>query len=289
MKTSEPFVSVVVTTIGKREIRKCIDSVLNSSYKNFELIVVNDGGKINLKEKGFRIVNQEHKGLAAARNNGIKNSKGKIIAFIDDDAVAEKDWLEKLVFSFVFPEIGAVSGKSIEYFKNKTMENMLWTCNKYGLIKVNPEKLEKNDFFVVHGCNMAFTRKALESVGFEDENFTFYFDEIDLSWRLHKAGYKIVTNSDAVVHHFIKSNIRFGNKFGFGKFKYYFALKNFNHLFFFPLLVWNDLPLLLNEIKVSFQAFLKKELSFKDFLQEAYYSLAGRIDGTGKAFIDLIK
>jgi len=289
MKTSNPFFSVVITTIGKRPIQKTIDSVLNSSYTNFELIVVNDGGKINLTEKGFRLINQKHKGLAAARNTGIKNSKGEIIAFIDDDAIAEKDWLKKIVSSFSCPEIGGVSGKTIEYFKNKTSENFLWTCNNYGLIKVNPKKIEKNDFIVVHGCNMAFSRKALEKVNFLDENFTFYFDEIDLSARLYKAGFKIAVNPEAIVHHYIKSNLRFGNLFEFGKFKYYFALKNFNSFFFFPLLLLNDFPLMLNDVKNFFLKFLKKDISFKAFLHESFLVFLGRISGTRKAFIELRK
>jgi len=289
LKTNNPLVSVVITTIGQREIRKAIDSVLNSSYKNFELIVVNDGAKINLTEKGFCLINQEHKGLAAARNTGIKKAKGEIIAFIDDDAVAEKNWLKEIVSSFVSAEIGAVSGKSIEYFEGKTTENRLWVCNKFGLIKVNPKKLEKNDFIVLHGCNMALSKKVLQKVNFEDENFIFYFDEIDLSWRIQKAGFKIAVNPNAIVRHFIKSNARFGNKFGFGKFKYYFALKNFNSLFFLPLLLLNDFPFLLNDLKRSFQDLLKKKLSLKGFLIEFYSIFAGRVFGTGKAFIDLIK
>ncbi|MFH1663854.1 MAG: glycosyltransferase [archaeon] len=282
----KPFVSVIITTFGLRNsIKKTIESVLNSSYRNFELIVVNDGAEINLKPEGFHIINQEHKGLAAARNTGIRNSKGKFIAFIDDDAVAEKNWLEELVLSFVSDGVGAVSGTAIEYF-DKPETNVFWTCNNFGLIKVNPAEMKKNDFIVVHGCNMAFSRKALEEVNFIDENFTFYFDEIDLSFRLLKKGFKIINNRKAVVHHFIKSNARFGNKFEFGKFKYYFALKNFNSRFFFLFLVLNDLPFLLNDLKESVKLFLKGKMGFRRLLQDIYFIFAGRVSGTRKAFID---
>lgn len=281
-----PLVSVIVCTNGNRKINKCITSVLASCYKNFELIIVDDGANIDLKQKGFVIVRQEHKGLTASRNTGIKNSKGEIIAFLDDDTEVEKNWIQEIVNSFESEEIGGISGKSIEYFKDKTSENSLWTCNKYGLIKVNPKKTEKNDFIVVHGCNMAFTRKALEDVNFFDENFNYYYDEIDLATRITKKGYKIKVNPKAVVHHFINSHPRFGNKFEFGKFKYYFALKNFNSGIFFLLLVVNDFPFMINDIKRSFICFQKKQMSFTEFLQDAYFVVAGRISGTKKYFLN---
>ncbi len=288
MNSSKPFVSVIIPAVGKRRIHKAIESVLNSSYPFFELIVVNDGGKINFEPNGFKLIEQKHKGLASARNTGIKNSKGKIIAFIDDDAKAEKNWIEEMVSGFVSDEIGAVSGKSIEYFAGKTEENILWACNNYGLIKVNPTELKKNDFTVVHGCNMAFSKKALDAVNGFDENFSFYFDEIDLSLRLNRAGYKINVNPDAIVHHFIKSNLRFGNLFEFGKFKYYFVLKNYG-FFSFPLLVLKDLPLMFYDIKIFFVHFLNKKIFFRKFVHESFLIFLGRISGTRKAFIDFMR
>jgi len=284
---SNPFVSVVICTFGERDIFKSINAVLSSDYKNFELIVVNDGCKIKLKPEGFKVVNQKHKGLTASRNVGIKHSKGEIIAFVDDDAVAEKNWIKEMVSAFSSPETGAVGGKTIEYF-DKPEENILWVCNKYGLVKVNPKKIEKEDFIVLHGCNMAFSKKALKEIDFFNESFNYYYDEIDISVRLLKKGFKIKVNEKAVVHHYIKGNVRFGNKFEFAKYKYYFALKNFNSFFFFPLLVFNDLPLALNDTKDSLLYFFNGKISFSKMLREIFFVFAGRISGTRKAFIELM-
>jgi glycosyltransferase involved in cell wall biosynthesis len=284
-----PFVSVVICTYKKREsLRKAIDSVLDSSYRNFELIVVSDGGKIDLSQKGFILLEQKHRGLASARNTGIKNSKGEIIAFTDDDCIVERDWLKEIVNSFDSPEIGAVSGKSIEYF-HEPKENLFWTCNRFGLIKVNPKKIDKNDFVVVHGCNMAFSRKALEEINFFDENFTYYFEEIDVAVRLLKKGFKIKINGKAVVKHYLSTGIRFGNKFEYGKFKYYFALKNFHSFFFFPFLVLNDLPFLFSEIRNSFSLLLSGKSGLREFFRDLFFVFAGRISGTRKAFMYFLK
>ncbi len=278
---NNPFVSVVICTYKKRNsLQKAIDSVLNSDYSNFELIVVDDGGKSEIPKKGFKLIKQKHKGLAAARNTGIKNSSGEIIAFTDDDCIVEKNWLKEIVLAFDL-NTSAISGKSIEYF-DKPKQHVLWICNKFGRIKINSEKLKKNDFISVHGCNMAFTRKALEKVNFFDESFPYFFEEIDLSARIHKKKLKIKVNEKAIVHHFLNKNIKYGNNFEFIKFKYYFALKNFNSFFFFPLLVFNDFPVLLNELKDLIIFFTKKKISFFDLFRLSYLVFVSRVSGTKK-------
>ena len=85
---------------------KSIKSVLNQTYKDFELIIVNDGSKDKTEEKckqlteGFdnvRVITQENQGVSTARNTGIQNATGKYIAFIDSDDEYKECFLEKMV------------------------------------------------------------------------------------------------------------------------------------------------------------------------------------------------
>lgn len=86
-------------------MRKCIDSILEQSYKNFELILINDGssdssGEIcdeyTMKDKRVRVIHQKNGGASSARNNGLKNATGKYIYFIDsDDYLAHNEVFEK--------------------------------------------------------------------------------------------------------------------------------------------------------------------------------------------------
>ena len=81
-------------------IKKCLDSVTSQTYKDYEVIIINDGSTDKsmeiAKKYDFKIINQQNQGQSAARNKGIKNSKGEYIVFLDSDDTIEKDLLKKL-------------------------------------------------------------------------------------------------------------------------------------------------------------------------------------------------
>lgn len=85
-------------------IRKCINSVLCQTYKNYEIIIVNDGStdsttdilKKEYKKKNIKLIDKENGGLSSARNTGLKYVKGKYIIFLDSDDWWEKDLLDNL-------------------------------------------------------------------------------------------------------------------------------------------------------------------------------------------------
>jgi len=106
------FVSIIICTHRSEryeDLVEAINSLLSQSYNNLEIIVVVDGNKelydkIVVKsgiEEGDKadvkvILNEENLGLSESRNKGIKEAKGDVIAFFDDDAVADEDWLKEL-------------------------------------------------------------------------------------------------------------------------------------------------------------------------------------------------
>lgn len=81
-------------------IKKCLDSVTRQTYKDYEVIIINDGSTDKsmeiAKKYDFKIINQQNQGQSAARNKGIKNAKGEYIVFLDSDDTIEKDLLKKL-------------------------------------------------------------------------------------------------------------------------------------------------------------------------------------------------
>lgn len=101
-------VSIIIPVYNSEKyIKKCIDSVLNQSYTNIEIIIINDGSKDNsdkiLKEfekkyhEKINYIVQENMGVAKTRNKGIKIATGDYIAFIDNDDYIEKDYIQTLV------------------------------------------------------------------------------------------------------------------------------------------------------------------------------------------------
>ena len=96
-----PKFSIIIPVYNVEEyIKECLDSVMNQTYKDFEVIVVNDGTKDKsmdiVKKYKVKTVNQENQGLSAARNNGEKHAKGEYIIFLDSDDTIEKDLLKEL-------------------------------------------------------------------------------------------------------------------------------------------------------------------------------------------------
>lgn len=102
-------VSIIIPVYNAaRHLEKCLNSVLNQTYDNIEVVIVNDGSTDNSKEicelfaeknKQIKLINQENSGPSVARNSGIKSSTGKYIQFVDSDDTIEKDMTQKYVDS----------------------------------------------------------------------------------------------------------------------------------------------------------------------------------------------
>ena len=99
-----PKVSVIIPTYNREEfITETIKSVLNQTYKDFEIIVVDDGSTDNTKQKlepfksKIKLIEQKNSERAVARNNGVKSSSGEYIAFLDSDDLWIKNKLENQV------------------------------------------------------------------------------------------------------------------------------------------------------------------------------------------------
>ncbi len=128
-----PKVSVMIPVYnGEKTLKQCIASVLNQSYKNYEVIVVDNNSTDETEEiiKKFHKLNpkvkyifEEKIGRSAARNAGIKSSVGKIVVMTDSDCVVSKNWIEKIIRPIVYENETAVMGFEEDLVKN------YWTKN----------------------------------------------------------------------------------------------------------------------------------------------------------------
>jgi glycosyltransferase involved in cell wall biosynthesis len=203
MSHVDDMISIIIPVYNKEKtIRKCLDSLLNQSYsKEYEIIVVDDGSNDRTKEivekfERVKLLKQEHKGPASARNLGAKQAKGEIILFTDADCIADKHWAKEMVKPFENPEIVGVQGR----YETKQKEliarfSQLEIEDRYERMKT----FETIDFI---GSYSAGYRKGvfLKSGGF-DESFPIASGEDpELSFRLSKE-YKMVFNPNAKVYH----------------------------------------------------------------------------------------
>lgn len=106
MGNTNSLISVIVPIYNAEQyLEKCIDSIINQTYTNFEIILVNDGSTDNSgsicdeyakKDSRIRVIHKENGGLSSARNVGLDNANGEYVSFVDSDDWIEQDMLETL-------------------------------------------------------------------------------------------------------------------------------------------------------------------------------------------------
>jgi GT2 family glycosyltransferase len=198
----------VCTYNGKRTIRDCLEGLRKVDYPNFEVIVVNDGStdgtEIIAKEYGFRVISIPNGGLSNARNVGLRASKGEIVAYIDDDAVPDPQWLTYLAATFLSTDHAGVGGPNIPPADDGPVAECV--ANAPG----GPVHVLLTDREAEHipGCNMAFRKAALEEIGGFDAQFRIAGDDVDLCWRLLERGWTLGFNPAAMVWHHRRNSIK---------------------------------------------------------------------------------
>jgi glycosyltransferase involved in cell wall biosynthesis len=229
------LVSILLPTYNRANLLpQCIDSIIAQSYYNWELIISDDAStddtsaisqqytKINPRIRYIK--NFSRLGLPANRNVAISLSLGKIMFFIEDDLVVEKDCLEILVDTFEAlvnsgENVGAIAPKLLLKSKDRFTKGPLSldtkiTKNKsacrfdtktglmYRNFDISGDKIE--DVPDVHACSL-YLKDALQKVGGYEENAykgNYTCEEVDLNFRIRKIGYKLYFQPNAVVHHY---------------------------------------------------------------------------------------
>jgi O-antigen biosynthesis protein len=215
-----PAVSVVVCTHnGEATLGECLARLATLTYPDYETIVVNDGSSAACAEiaraHGAILVETEHRGLGHARNRGIEVAWGEIVAFLDDDAYPDADWLHYVAALLRANGHAGVGGPNIPPEDDGFLAECV-AAAPGGPIHVLVSDREAEH---VPGCNMAFRKDVLEAVGNFDERFLAAGDDVDVCWRLQKAGRTLGFSAGAVVMHRRRDSIRryLRQQFGYGK------------------------------------------------------------------------
>src|SRR5262245_45792264 len=214
-----PRVSVVCCSYnGEATIRDTLAGLAKLDYPDYEVIVIDDGSTdataAIARSYGASVVSTPNQGLSAARNLGLEAATGKIVAYIDDDAYPEPDWLTHLVSRFGEGFCG-VGGPNLLPPEDGAVAECV--ANAPG----GPCHVLLSDREAEHipGCNMAFEKVWLESVGGFDPVFRAAGDDVDLCWRLQEAGGSLGFHPAAVVWHHRRSSLSryWRQQVGYGK------------------------------------------------------------------------
>lgn len=163
-----PKASIVIATLNNAKVlKKVLNGMLSLDYPNdYEIIVVNDGSTDNTKEmlqkefgknKRIKIINLPRSGVCKARNAGIKQASFPIVVNMDHDCIPEKVWLRKIVEPFEDKKVGVTT-----------------SFGGYG------------------GTSTAFRKELLDKAGGYDEDYFYYREDTDLTFKIMELGYQFV-------------------------------------------------------------------------------------------------
>ncbi len=186
-----------------------LPSLINQSYDNFEIIVVDDGSndstyniakkyEFQTETKSLKVYTKANSGKANSINYAIKRSNGELIMVVDADSKLEKNAAELMVKYFLNPEIAAVAGSVYVSNRNNLITKLQALEYIEGLNMVRNGQAFLKLVNIIPGPIGMFRKKALIEVGlYDDDTFA---EDCDVTLKLIAKGYKIDFESDAVAY-----------------------------------------------------------------------------------------
>lgn len=229
---------MVPTRNNEDTIGELLESLAKQSLAAFEVIVVDSSSdrtpEIALRYPFVRVVRVPPTGINVARNAGVKEARGEIVAFIDGDCRAPRDWLESIARFFEGKTTAVAVGGSVltaEELRGSTVA-MYYNEALWPMMTVYEREVEitAGNFHKVrvpNGNNMAFRRGALLANPF-DESIKGGYDEVELLWRLCASGCKVYATPSIKVEHFHTGSLRrmLKRAFSYGRGHYLFFAKH---------------------------------------------------------------
>ena len=172
-------ISIIVPIYNvENYIEKCIKSVLRQTYRNFELLLVNDGSPDNSKmicekyqmiDSRVKLLNKKNGGLSDARNYGIQNATGEYLMFLDgDDFWGDKSALEKLVNRITITNVDVLNFSYVKYYEEEK-KKVPYFYNIPNMPLNHEEKeqqvnyIMKNSLYIASACNKLLKKELFES------------------------------------------------------------------------------------------------------------------------------
>jgi len=194
----QPLVSVVIVNWNRKDdLRECLESIRNQTYKNIEIIVVDNhstDGSIKIVRKEFPevkliVMPDSSYGACETFNIGFANATGEYIAILDDDVMLSPDWIEKIVKKF------ETEPKDTAMIATKIIDplGLMWPSEN------NADKEFYCGNFI--GAGAMIKREALEKTRYYPKEYFIYWNEEELAAQLLSKGYKIKYFPEVKTYH----------------------------------------------------------------------------------------
>jgi len=212
-----PLVSIIIINMnGKSYLEICLPSLIEETYTNKEVIIVDNGsvdGSVEfIKENYPKIVVIENKyntGFAEANNQGYKKAHGKYLFLLNNDTKIPKILFKPLVdFMEADSRVGATQPRVLRQDDPEKLDSVGSFFTKTGFLyhfgfgHKDTKKLRRViPLFSAKGCALMLRKSLIDKIGLFDNDYFAYFEETDLCWRIWLAGFKIFYIPDSYILH----------------------------------------------------------------------------------------
>ena len=265
-------ISIIIPNFnGEQFLKECLNSIKKQNFSHYEVIIVDNGSNdgsveyLNENYDEFTLIqNQENLGFATAVNQGIKASNAEYVFLLNNDTELEVECVSKLLNCIDNDEnIFGVSSKMIQNQDRNLIDDagdeytILGYTKKVGNNRSKELYENKREIFSACAGAALYRRNIFDIIGYFDENFFAYMDDVDISYRARIYGFKCVYCPEAVVYHDVSATS--GSKYN--AFKIRLAARNNVYVPYknmpWPQLILNLLFLILGFL-IKYLVFLKK-------------------------------
>jgi glycosyltransferase involved in cell wall biosynthesis len=220
-----PQISVIVPVYNVEQyLSRCLDSIINQTYRNFEVILVDDGSPDKcpeicdyyaLQDNRIKVIHKENGGLADVRNEGIRASSGEFITFIDSDDFVSFRYLEVLLDGITRHNADIIIAKFQRFESKNNIKNFV--------IIDDWKLLSKEDVFqkytslntseampFISSCNKLYKRSLFDDIEYPKG---FYYEDAYTSYKLLDKAKTIVVTSNQLYFYFINPKSIMGQSF----------------------------------------------------------------------------
>lgn len=216
MAKENPLVSVIIPAYNEGIVlANCVNSVLASDYRRVEVVIVDDGSTddtwqvmnmLAARDGRIRVYQQANAGKGAALNHGIRESRGHVLMFVDADGVFSRDTITEMLLGMDHERVGAVCGDDRPVNLDRPLTQMLAMFSHAGCSLVRRALGMMRVLPIVSGNIGAFPRRVIEEIGGFNEHTLG--EDLELTWRIYRAGYHVRFRPQAVVHAESPSTLR---------------------------------------------------------------------------------
>lgn len=203
-----PSVSIIVPAFNEATvIGNCVRSIQLTRYDRYEVVLVDDGStddtarmmaELAAGDPRIKVLTQAHAGKGAALNLGIRNATGGVLMIVDADGIFSRYTVENMLQAFEDGRTGAVCGDDRPVSRNRGQARMLAFISHIFNGMVRRALAMIGCLPIASGSISAFPRRVVEEIGLFREDSVG--EELELTWRVHKAGYRVVFAPRALVY-----------------------------------------------------------------------------------------